>query len=143
MNRKNSLPFIFNLLLLCIFYISFPEKDAFGKELGSEWLTAVSYNLTLSVWDKLHTNETHKVKYIVKADHDLIFVAEREGIAKDMASVEVVYPDDFFLIGTKEKAWVNGYGQVCTWEIYVDNVLMKNGTISLKNSRADDPKKDH
>ncbi len=140
MNRKHCLPFFLNLLLFCM---SLTEKDAFGKELGPEWLTAVSYNLTLSVWDKFHTNKAYKVKYIVKADHDLIFVAEREGIAKDMASVEVVFPDDFFLIGTKEKAWVNGYGQVCTWEIYVDNVLMKNGTISLKRSRADDPKKDY
>lgn len=126
MNRNICLSFV-----LSIFFLFVIEKTSFGDEFKPEWLTSASYKLRLSAWDKFSVDPSYKVKYIVKTAPDLTFIAEREGIARDGRSAEVIFPDDFSIPETGEKAWVDSDGKECTWEIYINNVLKDAGTISF------------
>jgi len=119
----------------------FPEKEVLGAEIKPQWQTSATYKFILSVRDKWEVDKTFKAKYVVKTSSDLIFIAEREGVAMDSNSTEVTFPDDFFIPETGEKAWLKFDGEKCIWEIYVNNVLMENGTFIFTRSRVNRSKK--
>lgn len=106
-------------------------ESSYGNELKPDWHTSASYKLRLSVWDKYSVNQNYKVKYIVKTSQNLTFVAERDGVARDGRSAEVLFPDDFVIQETGKKAWIDSDGKECIWEIYVNNILEDSGTISF------------
>lgn len=124
--NKNSYLFF----ALSIFSLFVMAETSFGDD-KPVWMTSASYELRLSARDKFSVDPTFKVKYIVKMAPDLIFIAEREGIARDSRSAAVIFPDDFSIPETGEKAWIDSDGRECTWEIYVNNVLEDTGTISF------------
>jgi len=125
MNRNSCLSFV-----LSIFFLFVIEKTSFGDD-KPVWLTSASYELRLSAWDKFSVDPSYKLKFIVKTAPDLIFIAERKGIARDGRSAVVIFPDDFSIPETGKKAWIDSDGKECTWEIYVNNVLEDAGTISF------------
>lgn len=134
MKKNIFLLFLRIVLISCIICLQFNSKAAFGEEIEPEWLTSASYKISLSVWDKFNSNETYSVKYVVKTNSDLVFVAERVGVAKDISSVKVVFPDDFNLLETSKKAWID-FNNKCVWEIYVNDELMEDGVFVFHRSR--------
>lgn len=132
---KYFLSYLCKVFTLSIIYLQVVCIVAFGEDLKPEWLTSASYKMTFAAWDKFNLNETYNVKYFVKTDSDLIFIAERSGVAKESSSVKVVFPDDFVLYGTSKKAWVDLNSKESVWEIYVNDKLMEDGKISFRRSR--------
>lgn len=136
MKINDYLSIFCSLLLSCIFGLTLTEKEAWGTELKPQWQTSATYTFVLSVRDKWNLDKTYKAKYVVKTSSDLVFVVEREGVAMDSNSAEVTFPDDFSIPETGKKAWIKYDGDECVWEIYVNNVLMENGTFTFTRSRA-------
>ena len=90
------------------------------------WVSAISCKLRLSVWNRWDANPTYTAKYIVKTKNGLTLIAEKEGVAHEPESSEVVFPDDFFVEGTRiQPSCTNGADY--RWEIYVNNVLVDKG----------------
>ena len=136
MEISHRLP-IFCCLFL-VLYMLFNGEDACGDELKPEWHTSANYKIILSVKDKWSVEKTYKAKYVVKTSPNLTFISEREGTSMDSTSAKVVFPDDFIIPETDQKAWLDFNGKESTWEIYVNGQLMENGTFVFKRSKAND-----
>lgn len=98
------------------------------------WLTAACYEMKFSAWDKFGA-KNYKVTYIVKSDQGNEFVAELN--ASGHNSSEVVFPEDFKIKGSDQKASISCHGLTqYSWEIYVNDELKDSGEIVFSRSRG-------
>lgn len=129
-------PFCHLFVVICMF---FGGKEACGYELKPEWHTSANYKIILLVKDKWNVPKFYKAKYVVKISN-LTFMAEREVTGVDSTSAKVTFPDDFSNPETNQKAWIDINGKESTWEIYVNDELMEDGTFLFKRSIMNDIK---
>jgi hypothetical protein len=104
-----------------------------GEGNKREWITTACQHFDLTVRDN-SSNTVFFAKYVVTASNGMTFVSERK--ATDEDSARVVFPDSFHEVRTNQKAWVNcAYGEKYKWEIYVNDILIESGAISLTRNK--------